>query len=77
MTAAEIKFQRILSIRSKDPGVLASVDGYHVKWHARRGWDCACLTDADEFECEHIGTIRSMLDDRVTTPIPLRQPRYI
>lgn len=74
MSATEIKFIRVLGIRANDPGVIATVDGHLVKWNSRRGWDCACLTDIDEYECEHIEIIRDMLDARVTTPIA-RKPR--
>lgn len=69
---ADIKFIRVLSIRANDPGVLATVDGSLVKWNSRRGWDCSCLTELDEFECDHIDMVRDMLDDRVTTAVKLR-----
>lgn len=65
--ASTIKFLRVIGIRSKQAGVVALVEGYLVKWHPRRDWDCACLTPEDEYECEHIMTIRELLDDRVTT----------
>lgn len=67
-----VKFIRVLGIRANDPGVLAAVDGSLVKWNSRRGWACDCLTDIDEFECDHIEAVRNMLDDRVMTPISLK-----
>lgn len=67
-----IKFIRVLGVRANDPGVLATVDGSLVKWNPRRDWTCSCLTELDEYECEHIEVIRDMLDDRVTTPIALK-----
>jgi hypothetical protein len=63
-----VKIIRVLGIRSKDPAVMATVDGLMVKWNSRRDWDCECLTEADEYECEHITAIRALLDDRVLTP---------
>lgn len=71
-----IKFLRVLGVRSKDPSVIATVDGFLVKWTNRRDWDCECLSVADRFECEHIETIRNLIDDRVVTPItpePIRR----
>jgi|GEM_PF-2605074 len=65
----EVKFIRVLGVRSKDPTVMAIVDGHLVKWSSRRSWDCDCLTEIDEFECEHIEKIRALLDERVLTPV--------
>lgn len=70
-----IKFLRVLGIRSKDPGVLATVGDELVTWNPRRGWNCRCLTPSDEFECEHIMTVRDLLDMKVMTPIKMREPR--
>ena len=67
-----VKILRVLGIRAKDPGIIATVDNNLVKWNSRRDWDCACLTDEDEFECEHIEAIRALVDDRVLTPIQRR-----
>lgn len=66
---SHIHFLRVLGIRSKDPGVIAIVDSHKVSWSSHRPWDCECLTDDDEFECDHIGTVRDLLDPRVTTPV--------
>lgn len=67
-----IKIIRVLGIRSKEPAVIATADGHLVKWNSHRDWDCACLTDLDEFECAHIEAIRDLMDDRVLTPIQRR-----
>ena len=64
-----IKFLRVLGIRSKHPSVVATVDGHLVKWNCRDPWTCDCLTDLDEYECDHIEAIRALLDDRVLTPL--------
>ena len=70
-----IKILRVLGIRSKDPGVLATVDGYLVKWSSRRPWDCECLSELDEFECAHIEAVRELLDNRVFQPLsPFEDP---
>ena len=68
------KILRVLSVRSKDPGVLATVDGYLVKWSSRRPWSCDCLTDLDKYECEHISAIREVMDDRVFQPLAQLTP---
>ena len=65
----KIKIIRVLGIRSKGPGVLATVDGYLVKWCSRKPWDCECLTELDEYECAHIEAVRELLDDRVLQPL--------
>lgn len=67
-----VRILRVLGIRAKEPGIVATVDDNLVRWNSRRGWDCACLTDEDEYECDHIALIRTMLDDRVLTPVKER-----
>ena len=70
-----VKIIRVLGIRSKGPGVLATVDGYLVKWSSRRPWDCECLSELDEFECAHIEAVRELMDDRVFQPLsPFEDP---
>ena len=64
-----IKILRVLGIRSKDPGVLALVDGYLVKWSSRRPWDCECLSELDESECMHIVAVRELIDNHVFQPL--------
>jgi hypothetical protein len=63
-----IKIIRVLGDGSKKAVVMALVEGKFVKWSRRQDWDCECLTDADEFECEHIEAIRSLLHVRVLPP---------
>ncbi|WP_448810460.1 hypothetical protein [Agromyces bauzanensis] len=68
-----IHILRVLGIRSKTPGVLAIAEGHMVRWDPRRGgWDCQCLTPADEYECEHIEAVRNLIDQRVTEPVKAR-----
>lgn len=63
----KIQIKRVLSVRSTDPGVLATVDRMFVKWHARRGWTCTCRDSIDGYECIHIGQVKDVLDPSVTT----------
>lgn len=70
-----IKVLRVLGIRAKEPGVLVSVGDEMVSWNPRRGWNCKCLSPLDEFECEHIATVRDLLDERVTTPLKMKGKR--
>ncbi|MBX0299398.1 hypothetical protein K2F54_05330 [Cryobacterium sp. 1639] len=68
----KIKFIRIIGARATKPGVVATVDDHLVKWNPSKDWECDCLTDLDEFECDHIEAIRGLLDDRVLTPLRRR-----
>lgn len=61
-----IRFRRVLGIRSRGPVVLATVDGYLVRWQPRTDWTCEC--DEDTFPaCPHIPAVRSLLDQQVFT----------
>lgn len=68
-----ITFQRVLSIRSREPGVLAAVDGLLVKWDPRRGWKCQCTGAWNLVDCEHIASARALLDDSVFQTMPRRE----
>lgn len=68
----KIRMIRVLGVRAKDPGILAMADEYLVRWNNRKGWDCACLTELDEFECAHIDAVRGMVDARVFEPVELK-----
>ena len=70
-----IKILRVLSVRSKVPGVLAAVDSYRVSWSNRRPWDCECLSEPDELECTHIVAVRELMDDRVFRPLAQLTPQ--
>jgi len=64
-----IKILRILGIRSKSPVVLATVDGFAVRWQPREGWSCEC--DEVTFpDCPHIPAMKGLLDPRVLTSPP-------
>jgi len=67
-----VRLLRVLGTRSSDPGVLAFVDGNRVNWKPNRGWSCECRDDLDVDECQHIATVRDLLDARILTPQPLR-----
>ena len=67
----DIKFIRVLGARANHPAVLALVDGNRVRWEDKV-WGCTCLTELDEYECDHITVVRSMLDPRVENGTPRR-----
>ena len=69
-----IKIIRALGIRSKDPAIIATVDGYLVKWSSRRPLDCECSSELDESECTHISAVRELMDDRVFQPLAQLTP---
>ena len=69
-----IKILRVLGIRSKDPAIIATVDGYLVRWGSRKPWSCDCLTDLDKYECMHIEAVRELMDDRVFQPLKQLTP---
>lgn len=59
-----IKFIRVLGLRSQSPSVLADADGHLVNWTIH-GWTCTC--PPDQFpECPHIEAVANLLDPRVT-----------
>lgn len=67
----KVEFQRVLSIRSKDPGVLAHVDGLLVRWSPRRGWFCECVGLWNTCICTHVRVARESLDPAVFETMPL------
>jgi hypothetical protein len=60
-----VRFLRVLGIRSRGPVVQAKVDDLLVRWQPRTGWDCECLTEADEDACDHVEAVVTLLDPRV------------
>lgn len=61
-----VKFLRVLGVRSNEPAVVATVDGALVKWD-QRGWVTDCDCDGDESEsCPHVDAVACLLDPRVT-----------
>lgn len=64
-TLPDVRFLRVLSVRSRGPAILATVDGLRVRWQPRTEWDCDCLTDDDEYACDHIEAVCALLDPRV------------
>ena len=70
-----IKIIRALGIRSKDPAIIATVDGYLVRWGSRKPWSCDCLSELDESECTHILAVRELMDDRVFRPLAQLTPQ--
>lgn len=61
-----IKFIRVLSIRSGTPIVLARADGHRVQWTPRKGWSCTCDTEPAGC-CDHLAAVSNLLDDAVFT----------
>jgi hypothetical protein len=63
-----VKFIRVLGTRSRQPSVVAVVDGVRVKWNLNPGWSCDCedwqLGD-DGDSCQHVDAVAELLDDRV------------
>lgn len=59
----EVRFLRVLGIRSRRPTVLAVVGPSFVRWDGR-DWTCDCDLP-DGASCEHVDLVVSMLDDRV------------
>jgi hypothetical protein len=62
VTKSAVQFLRVLSIRSKNPSVMATVDDRLVRWNNRRGWDYGST-------CAHISVVSSLIDPVVFTPI--------
>lgn len=64
----DVRFLRVNGIRSREPSVVAFVDGVRVKWNRRPGWLCDCEEWAegeDGDSCAHVETVASLLDRRV------------
>jgi succinylarginine dihydrolase len=64
-----VRFLRVLGIRSKEPSVLATVDGEIVRWNSRRSSSCSCLDLDAATACPHIELVTDLLDLRVFTPL--------
>ena len=60
-----ISILRVVGMRSTSPHVRAEVDEHRVEWSPRKNWTCTCLTEADEFLCEHVDALLALLDPRV------------
>jgi hypothetical protein len=66
-----VYFNRVLGIRSKEPSILATVDGNSVRWNSRRGWRCSCPSVATASACVHVDVVRSLLAPDVLAPLTL------
>lgn len=67
-TAPQVRFLRIVGIRSSRPQILAAVDDVAwVEWNPRRQWTCTCTAPDGAF-CDHVDAVVELLDPRVTTP---------
>lgn len=65
MTLPPVRFLRVLSHRSRQPVVLAVVDGEHLaRWRPVDGWTCTCDEPGDD-HCTHTAAVDSLLDPRV------------
>ncbi len=57
-----VRFLRVLGIRSHEPAVVAIVNDTHrVRW-GRGGWDCNC----EAATCPHVDQVADLLDPKVT-----------
>ena len=61
----KVSILRVVGVRSTSPLVRAQVDEHRVEWMPRRDWTCTCLTEADEFLCEHVEALVALIDPRV------------
>lgn len=62
-----VRFLRVLGVRSKQPTVIAFVDGIRVTWN-RHGWTCDCddwQTGTEADTCPHVDTVVALIDPRV------------